>query len=39
MNAYERRLIHAELAARPDVKTESLGEGRGRYVVVKPILE
>lgn len=39
MNAYERRLIHAELASRPDVKTESVGEGKNRYVVVKPILE
>ena len=37
MNAYERRLIHSELASRPDVKTESIGEGRNRYVVVKPI--
>lgn len=37
MNAYERRLIHVELASRPDIKTESLGEGKGRYVVVKPI--
>ncbi len=37
MNAYERRLIHAELASRPDVKTESIGEGKERYVVVKPI--
>lgn len=35
MNAYERRLVHAELSMRPDVKTESLGEGKGRYVVVK----
>ena len=39
MNAYERRLIHAELSPRPDVKTESIGEGRNRYVVVKPISE
>lgn len=39
MNAYERRLIHAELASRPDIKTESVGEGRERYVVVKPITE
>lgn len=37
MNAYERRLIHSELAMRPDVKTESVGEGRSRYVVVKVI--
>lgn len=37
MNAYERRLIHLELSSRPDVKTESIGEARGRYIVVKPI--
>lgn len=35
MNAYERRLVHAELSMRPDVKTESLGEGKSRYVIVK----
>lgn len=38
MNAYERRLIHTELAARPDVKTESAGEGSERCVVIKPLL-
>ena len=37
MNAYERRLVHAELSVRPDVKTESVGVGSGRYVIVKPI--
>jgi spoIIIJ-associated protein len=37
MNAYERRLVHTELATRPDVKTESIGEGKNRYVVVKII--
>jgi len=37
MNAYERLLVHTELAVRPDVATESVGEGRNRYVVVKPI--
>lgn len=37
MNAYERRLVHVELAIHPEVKTESVGEGKGRYVVVKPI--
>ncbi len=37
MNAYERRLIHLELSSHPDVKTESIGEARGRYIVVKPI--
>ena len=37
MNAYERRLIHMELSTRPDVKSESMGEGRDRYVIVKPL--
>lgn len=39
MNAYERRLVHTELATRPDVKTESVGEGKDRYVVVKVVIE
>lgn len=38
MNAYERRLVHTELATRPDVKTESSGDKRDRRVVVKPLL-
>ena len=37
MNAYERRLVHAELGVRPDVSTESVGEGKDRYVVVKAV--
>lgn len=37
MNSYERRLAHMELAAHPEVTTESVGKGHGRYVVVKPI--
>lgn len=37
MNAYERRLIHLELASRPDIKTESAGEGKERYVEIRPI--
>ncbi len=37
MNAYERRLVHVELSARPDVKSESFGEGPERYVVIKPL--
>ncbi|MEK7172526.1 MAG: R3H domain-containing nucleic acid-binding protein [Patescibacteria group bacterium] len=36
MNSYERRVIHLELALREDVATESMGEGEGRRVVVKP---
>ena len=37
MSAYDRRIIHTELAAHPDVKTESAGEGKQRRVVVKYI--
>lgn len=37
MNAYERRLVHTELTKYPDIKTESVGEGRERYVVIKPL--
>lgn len=37
MNAYERMLVHTELSIRPDVETESTGESRDRYVIVKPI--
>src|SRR3989338_3411585 len=36
MNAYERRLVHVELATRPDVVTASEGEGIDRHVVVRP---
>ncbi len=35
MNAYERRLVHTEIGMRPDVKTESVGEGKDRCIVVK----
>lgn len=34
--AYERRIIHLELADRPDVTTESLGREPERRVVVRP---
>jgi spoIIIJ-associated protein len=37
MNSYERRLVHVELAVHPEVKTESAGEGKERYVIIKPI--
>ncbi len=37
MNSYERRLVHVELAIHPDVKTESIGAGKERYVIIKPI--
>lgn len=36
MNPYERRIIHAALSARGDVKTESEGKEPNRYIVVIP---
>ena len=38
MNAYERRIVHMELASRPDVKTESIGEGKERHIIIKPLI-
>lgn len=37
MSAAERRVIHSELSAHPDMKTESAGEGFERRVVIKYI--
>jgi len=37
MNAYERRLVHMEIASHPDLKTESIGDGKERKVIIKPI--
>jgi len=36
MPAYERRIIHLELANREDVVTESVGQKEKRRVVIKP---
>ncbi|XOB42036.1 MAG: protein jag [Candidatus Nealsonbacteria bacterium] len=36
MPAYERRIIHLELAARTNVTTESIGQEPERRVVVRP---
>lgn len=36
MPAYERRIIHLELAGRGDVTTESVGQEPERKIVVKP---
>jgi len=36
MPAYERRVIHLELADREDVITESVGEEPERSVIIKP---
>src|SRR3989344_3905987 len=37
MTAYERMLVHTELGARADIKTESVGEGKDRMVIVKAV--
>ncbi len=37
MSAYERRVIHLALFDNPHIKTESVGEGLERRIVVKPI--
>ncbi len=34
MNAYERRLVHVEISTHPDLKTESVGLGRDRHIVI-----
>ena len=36
MSAYERRLVHVELAGWPDITTESIGEEPKRRVIIKP---
>lgn len=36
MPAYERRIIHLELADRQDITTESIGQEPERRVVIKP---
>lgn len=37
MSAYERRLVHLELAGNESVKTESIGEREDRKVVIRPV--
>lgn len=37
MSAYERRIVHMELAGDEQVKTESIGEGEERKVIIKPV--
>jgi len=36
MTAYERKVVHTELAAYPDINTESIGEGPNRRIIIKP---
>jgi spoIIIJ-associated protein len=39
MSSYERMLVHSCLENEPDVKTESVGEGKERKVVIRYITE
>lgn len=36
MSPYERRIVHLELSKNTEIKTESIGEGEDRRVVIKP---
>ncbi len=36
MTPYERRIVHMELAQNKQLKTESIGEGENRKVVIRP---
>jgi len=36
MSAYERRIVHLELAERKDITTESIGQDPERRVVIRP---
>lgn len=38
MTAYERRLVHTELAGYKEVQTESIGQEPRRRIVVKPLI-
>lgn len=37
MTAYERRIVHMELSKNDRIKTESIGEGDSRRIVIKPL--
>jgi len=37
MPAYERRIVHLELAERKDIATESIGEEPERKIIIKPL--
>lgn len=39
MSAYERRLVHIELASNEQIITESVGEGEEKKIVIKPSSE
>lgn len=37
MSSYERRVVHMELSKNDQIRTESIGEGEDRRVVIKPV--
>jgi spoIIIJ-associated protein len=37
MSSYERRIVHMELSKNHQVKTESVGDGESRKVVISPV--
>lgn len=37
LSPYERRIIHVELAMNTNIKTESIGEGEDRKLIIKPL--
>lgn len=37
MSAYERRLVHVELAKMEGIQTESIGQGEDRKILIKPV--
>lgn len=39
MSSYERLIVHSALADKPNIKTESIGEGRNRRLVIKYVSE
>lgn len=37
MNAYERRLVHLEITTHPELRTESVGLGKDRDIIIKHV--
>ena len=37
MSSYERLIVHGTLSGKPNIKTESIGEGRDRRLIIKYI--
>ena len=35
MSPYDRRIVHEFLSSMPDIKTESVGEGAARHIVIR----